>query len=43
MNKAMVKKWRCLECGYLHEGDYPPDVCPVCYANSSGFIEVENA
>jgi rubrerythrin len=22
--------WRCLNCGYLHEGDEAPDSCPAC-------------
>ena len=22
--------WRCRNCGYLHEGDTAPDVCPAC-------------
>lgn len=22
--------WRCLNCGYLHEGTEAPDVCPAC-------------
>lgn len=22
--------WRCLVCGYMHEGTTPPDVCPAC-------------
>ena len=22
--------WRCLNCGYLHEGTSPPDKCPAC-------------
>lgn len=22
--------WRCLNCGYLHEGDEAPGVCPAC-------------
>lgn len=22
--------WRCLNCGYLHEGNEPPDKCPAC-------------
>ena len=24
------KKWRCMICGYIHEGDTPPEVCPNC-------------
>ncbi|MDO4319887.1 MAG: rubrerythrin family protein [Bacteroidales bacterium] len=23
-------KWRCLVCGYIHEGTTPPDKCPAC-------------
>ena len=22
--------WRCLNCGYLHEGEEAPDLCPAC-------------
>ena len=25
-----IAKWRCTVCGYIHEGDAPPDNCPVC-------------
>lgn len=25
-----VKKWVCSVCGYVHEGDEPPEKCPVC-------------
>ncbi len=23
-------KWRCLNCGYVHEGPEAPDICPAC-------------
>lgn len=23
-------KWRCRNCGYIHEGTEPPEVCPAC-------------
>jgi rubrerythrin len=23
-------KWKCLKCGYIHEGKNPPNVCPSC-------------
>ncbi|MFZ3101895.1 MAG: flavin reductase [Desulfitobacteriaceae bacterium] len=26
----MAKKWRCTVCGYVHTGETPPDICPVC-------------
>jgi rubrerythrin len=22
--------WRCLNCGYLHEGTEAPEICPAC-------------
>ena len=42
MEEPQVKKWRCIECGYLFEGPEPPDVCPDCLAPRSAFVEVEN-
>lgn len=33
----MEKTWRCTVCGYLHTGDQPPDVCPVCKVDASKF------
>lgn len=38
--RKMTKKWKCVECGYVHVGEHPPDACPVCYAPSDAFIEV---
>lgn len=32
-----MKKWRCTVCGYIHEGDTPPEICPVCGAGSEFF------
>jgi rubrerythrin len=31
--------WRCLNCGYLHEGPEPPDECPAC-AHPKAYYEV---
>jgi rubrerythrin len=28
--KEKVVKWKCRNCGYVHEGDEAPDVCPAC-------------
>lgn len=36
-----MKKWECTICGYIHEGDEPPDECPLCGADSSQFVEVK--
>lgn len=35
-----MKKWKCLICDYIHEGETPPDKCPVCGAESSSFVEI---
>ncbi|KLU60954.1 high molecular weight rubredoxin [Peptococcaceae bacterium CEB3] len=35
-----MKQWRCTICGYVHTGETPPEVCPVCGADSSFFEEV---
>ncbi|MTI81727.1 MAG: rubrerythrin family protein [Firmicutes bacterium] len=33
-NKLLQKdqkiKWKCRECGYIHEGNEPPEKCPLC-------------
>jgi len=31
-------KWMCTVCGYIHEGDEPPEICPACGATSDKFI-----
>ena len=36
-----MKKWKCKVCGYIHEGDSTPEVCPTCnYAKS--FFEIHS-
>ncbi|KAB2951537.1 NADH peroxidase [Heliorestis acidaminivorans] len=34
-----MKKFICVICGYGHEGDAPPEVCPTCKAPASKFEE----
>ena len=36
----MKKKFRCLVCGYVYEGENPPAECPVCHAKADKFVEV---
>ncbi|MHB1654097.1 MAG: flavin reductase family protein [Desulfitobacteriaceae bacterium] len=31
------KRWRCSVCGYIHVGEAPPEVCPVCGVDSTFF------
>ncbi len=35
-----MKKWECSVCGYIHEGDEPPQNCPVCQADRDKFFEI---
>lgn len=34
-----MKKYVCSVCGYVHEGDNPPEACPVCKAPAEKFVE----
>ncbi len=34
-----MKKFVCTVCGYVHEGDAPPDKCPQCGAPKEKFVE----
>ncbi|MGI6033402.1 MAG: rubredoxin-like domain-containing protein [Coriobacteriales bacterium] len=36
-----MKKWRCKVCGYVFEGEEPPEVCPLCGAGADQFELVE--
>lgn len=39
-----MAKWRCVICGYIHEGPEPPETCPVCGVDASNFEKIsENA
>ena len=34
-----MKKWVCSVCGYVYEGETPPEFCPQCHAPASKFKE----
>ena len=36
-----MKKYRCTVCRYIHEGENPPEFCPVCKVPASKFVLVE--
>ena len=36
----MTKKFRCLVCGYVHEGTEAPEKCPLCKVGKDKFVEV---
>ena len=35
-----MKSWKCELCGYVHNGEYPPETCPVCGAGTEQFSEL---
>ena len=38
-----MKKYVCPVCGYVHEGDAPPEKCPQCGVPGSKFIEQKDS
>ena len=34
-----MAKWVCTVCGYVHEGDTPPEACPLCKAPADKFVK----
>ena len=34
--------WRCGACGYVWDGEEPPDKCPKCGAARQRFVELED-
>jgi len=39
MEENTMAKYVCSICGYVHEGDNPPEKCPQCKAPASKFVE----
>ena len=38
--KDKTVKWKCRNCGYIHEGDEAPETCPAC-AHPRAYYEVQ--
>ena len=34
-----MKKFVCTVCGYIHEGENAPEICPVCKVGADKFVE----
>jgi len=41
--REKVVRWRCRNCGYIHEGKTPPPKCPACEHPEAFFEVVEEA
>ncbi|MDY6865994.1 MAG: ferritin family protein [Halobacteriota archaeon] len=39
LKKGEPVKWKCRKCGYIHEGEEPPEECPLCN-HPRGYYEV---
>jgi len=39
LKKGESVRWKCRKCGYIHEGEEPPEVCPLC-DHPKGYYEV---
>ena len=39
--RSMDTVWKCLNCGYLHEGAVPPEKCPACVKPPGYFAILE--
>ena len=36
----MAKKFKCLVCGYIHDGETAPEECPLCFVGPEDFKEL---
>ena len=36
-----MKKFVCVVCGYIHEGETAPELCPVCKVGADKFEEMK--
>jgi|Deesub1362B_J571_1020462.scaffolds.fasta_scaffold02237_2 NAD(P)H-nitrite reductase large subunit len=38
-----MNRWKCQVCGFVHEGDEPPEFCPICDARQEEFELIEES
>ena len=41
LEEKLMKKFVCTVCGYIHEGETAPEVCPVCKVGADKFEEMK--
>lgn len=39
-NSEEEVEWKCLNCGYIHKGKTPPDICPVCKKPHTWYMQI---
>jgi rubrerythrin len=37
-----MTRWKCMVCGYIHNGEEPPEKCPICKAPKSRFKKLDD-
>lgn len=37
-----MKSWKCTVCGYIHDGETPPEKCPICNVGPEKFMQIAN-
>ena len=38
--ETIMTTWKCTVCGYVHEGEQPPEQCPICKQSAEKFEKV---
>ncbi|MGP1412052.1 MAG: rubredoxin-like domain-containing protein [Peptoanaerobacter stomatis] len=38
----IIKSWKCTICGYIHDGETPPEKCPICGYGPEKFMQIAN-
>ena len=36
--RSETKRWKCDNCGYIHEGEEAPEICPACQHRQAHFV-----
>lgn len=39
-NEVKTSKYRCTVCNYVHEGELPPEECPICHVPKDKFVKL---
>lgn len=42
INLQKNKVWKCSVCGYIHQGNEPPEECPQCSSSSKEYSELKD-
>src|SRR5919109_1779112 len=40
---VFLREWQCYRCGFIFEGDNPPDECPSCHSSTTFWLNYTEA